>query len=95
MTALQWQPEDVDDLATTIREFETRLPGWWWSVGSCSVSRDASCGVDRAGLDGDLVREPLFGDAFTYDDRNGSVADALRRVMADATYARDTRRTVG
>ncbi len=90
-----WQPEDVDDLASAIREFEAKLPGWWWSIGSCSVSRDATCGVDRTGPDGDLVREPLFGDALSYDDPNGSTADALRRVMADAIHARDTRRATG
>jgi hypothetical protein len=29
----------VDDLASAIAEFEKELPGWWWSVGSCSVSK--------------------------------------------------------
>jgi hypothetical protein len=38
------KPTDGNDLAAAIREFETALPGWWWSVGSCSLTRDASCG---------------------------------------------------
>ena len=95
MSALHWQPEDVADLANAIREFEAKLPGWWWSFGSCSVSRDASCGVDRTGPDGDLAREPLFGDALSCDLGEGSTADALRRVTADAIHARDTRRATG
>ena len=95
MTARPWQPEDVADLAAAIREFEEKLPGWWWSVGSCSVSRDATCGVDCTGPDGDLLREPLFGDSLSYDDRDGTTASTLRRIMADAIHARDTRRSTG
>ena len=32
------------DLQTAIMEFEKTLPGWWYTLGICSVSRDASLG---------------------------------------------------
>jgi hypothetical protein len=39
---------DANDLIAAIQEFEAALPGWWWSIGSCGLTRDASCGPPRA-----------------------------------------------
>jgi hypothetical protein len=83
---------DTDDLATAIREFEATLPGWWWSVGSCFISRDASCGPQRYGPDGDLLDLKLFDDGFHHDDREGDVAGSLREVMRQALAARASHR---
>ena len=34
-----------------IGEFQSALPGWWFSVGTCSLTQDASCGPDHTGPD--------------------------------------------
>lgn len=81
-------PTDLEALAAQVREFEEKLPGWWFTMGTCSVSRDASCGPDRTGPDGDLLKEKLFDEGFHCDDREGSIADALRTVMNEALEAR-------
>lgn len=85
----EWQPEDLPRLVEAIREFETKLPGWWWSVGACSVSRDASCGPDRHGPDAHLLgSRNAFEEGFHCDDRDGSLADALLDVMEQALTAK-------
>jgi hypothetical protein len=80
--------QDVADLAAAIAEFQDRLPGWWWSVGTCSVSRDASCGPDVKGSDAHLLTIPPFHEPFNCDDREGTAAGSLRWVMAQALEAK-------
>lgn len=74
------EPQNTQELATAIANFEERLPGWWWSIGSCSVSRDASCGPDRNGPDADLLEDAEFSEGFHHDGA-GTVAESLRIVM--------------
>lgn len=74
-------------LAAAIMEFERRLPGWWWSVGSCSVSRNASCGPDRNGPDAHLLQHREFDECFHHDGA-GDVTDSLRLVMEYALKRR-------
>lgn len=81
-------PTDLEALAVQVREFEEKLPGWWFTMGTCSVSRDASCGPDRTGPDADLLQVKRFDEGFHCDDREGSIADALRTVMNEALEAR-------
>ena len=81
-------PTDTEELGKAIAEFEASLPGWWWSIGHCSVSRDASCAPDRAGADAQLLRERQFDEGFHCDDREGTLAGALRNVMQQALAAR-------
>jgi hypothetical protein len=83
------QPKtDTDNLSAAIQEFEAALPGWWWSICVCSVSRDASCAPDPAGPDADLLQERTFDEGFHCDDRKGTLASSLRNVMARARKAR-------
>lgn len=84
------QVDDIDDIEQAIAEFKERLPGWWFTVGSCSVSRDASCAPDIAGPDADLCAFRLFDQGFHYDDADpeSTVASSLRKVTADALLAR-------
>lgn len=83
------QPDtDTDDLAHAIREFETALPGWWWSVCVCSLTRDASCGPDIAGPDAHLLKYQEFDQGFHMDDPNGTLAGSLRAVMEMGISAR-------
>lgn len=86
-------PQDPKELAAVIAEFEQKLPGWWWSVGACSVSRDASCGPDRNGPDGDLLDDREFDDGFHHDG-GGTVADSLRIIMEHALTRRAKKRAI-
>ena len=89
MTTTPFPVTDVDDLAAAVAEFERRLPGWWWIIGSCSVSRDASCAPDRNGCDRALLSQRLFDNGFHCDDLEGSPASSLRDVMEQALAARE------
>lgn len=79
---------DAQEFAAAVAEFEKALPGFWWSVGQCSVGAHASCAVDGAGcqselLDGVEAGEPL-DEGFHCDTQGGSPAEALRNVMQQA-----------
>jgi hypothetical protein len=83
------QPKtDVEELASAISEFEALLPGWWFTIGTCSISSDASCGPDIAGPDSDLLKLNLFDVGFHCDGAKGSMASSLKEVMKDALAAR-------
>jgi hypothetical protein len=78
---------DTADLALAIQEFEAALPGWWFSVGKCSITRDASCGPDLAYADAWLLKLPetrVFDEGFHCDDPDGSLASSLRNVTKQA-----------
>jgi hypothetical protein len=87
---------DTADFAAAVAEFEAALPGFWWSVGQCSVGAHASCAVDGKGvqahlLEGTKAREP-FDDGFHCDTRGGSPAEALRDVMRQAVEYIESRK---
>jgi hypothetical protein len=87
---------DGNELVAAIKEFETALPDWWWSLGYCGVSRDASCGPPRASCGPDysitenLLELRIFDNGFHYDDvaPSSTVASSLRNVMRQALAAR-------
>jgi len=89
-----WQPTKTDDLLEAIREFEECLPDWWWSLGTCHVSRDASCGPDRTGKDAWMLDIGTndgcfpFDEGFHCDDPCGTLASSLRNVMRQGLEAR-------
>ena len=79
---------DAQALAEVIDEFERRLPGFWWSVGQCTVGAHASCAVDGSAsqkhlLDGIKAGNPLDA-GFHCDTKGGSPAEALADVMRQA-----------
>lgn len=78
----------TDALALALVEFNAQLPGWWWSVGYCKVSGDASCGPDRQGPDADLLEHKEFDEGFHVDIPNGEPAEALIEVTRVALEAR-------
>ncbi len=78
---------DTDALAAAIEEFESALPGWWWKVCTCGVSRDADCGPDWSVLPRDHPHLDAFDGGFSVDLRDGTLADALRAVMKQALDA--------
>ena len=82
---------DTDDLVAAIKDFESSLPGWWFTIGHCSLSRDASCAPDGRvpGPDQALVYVKEFDDGFHCDDREGTLASSLRNVTRWAVEARE------
>jgi hypothetical protein len=79
---------DTQDFAAAVREFEQNLPGFWWSVGQCSVGAHASCAVDGKGDQSNLLADIKAGHPFDAgfhcDTRGGSPSEALRDVMQQA-----------
>lgn len=77
-------------LENAIEEFKAALPGYWFTVGECQVSADASCGPTVESPDIALI--PLdrqFDDGFHADlPLPATMADALRNVQAQAIEAR-------
>lgn len=55
----------VGDLPAAIARFHSLLPGWWFSVGVCHVSADATVAPDRAGQDFDLLKMKFFDEGFS------------------------------
>lgn len=85
---VDWQPENTTDLATAIARLERELPGWWWSVGSCHVSADASIGPDRKGPMAELLRYVLMDNGFHHDLQQPSTCgEALNACIDEALAA--------
>ena len=84
---MSWKTNTAD-FADAVAEFEGKLPGFWWSVGQCSVGAHASCAVDGNGVQSHLLDNMDAGhpldSGFHADTNGGSPADALRQVMRDA-----------
>ncbi len=80
-----WQPEDTSALAQAIARCERELPGWWWSIGACSVSSDATVKTGRATVGpepqsklGYILDDPVCDAGFDNDLRQpSSCAEAL------------------
>lgn len=79
---------DAEEFAKAVAEFEAALPGFWWSVGQCSVGAHASCAVDGRGEQGHLVDAIVAGEpldtGFHCDTKGGQPHEALRDVMEQA-----------
>lgn len=79
---------DVAEMAKAVAAFEAELPGWWWSVGMCSVGAHASCAVDGNGpaahmLDAVKAGHP-YDAGFHRDTQRGAPHEALSDVMKQA-----------
>jgi hypothetical protein len=89
MTTAQtfWMTKTADaDLAAAIPEFRTSLPGWWFTIGDCSVSSHASCGPDRNHIPQPMLSK--FDSGFHEDlDQPATMAQALRSVNLQALEA--------
>lgn len=94
---MSWTVEDqVGDLPAAIAYFHSKLPGWWFSVGACHVSADATVCPDAAGIDewlfrtGDEAVTKYFDTGFDLDLLPpATMADALIGVTDIAWAARD------
>lgn len=84
-----WQTAPSHGLEAAIAAFKDALPGWWFTVGECQVSADASCGPTRESPDIALVeKDRRFDDGFHADLlQPATMADALRDVQRQALAA--------
>ena len=74
------------ELVKAIDEFKAALPGWWFTVGECSVSCDATVGPDRAHCPQWML--DAFDDGFDCDlAQPSTLSDALRGATAAALSA--------
>lgn len=73
-----------------IRDFRNNLPGWWYSLGECEVSCDASCAPTRESGDIALIpHDERFNSGFHVDLLQPcTLAAALWHVMGEAVAAR-------
>lgn len=78
-----WCAKDsTKGLILAIERLYEELPGWWFSLGNCHVSADATIGPDRSGADKHLLQIKEFDDGI-----DGSVlhpatlAEALHRAI--------------
>ena len=86
----EWITAPATDLEAAIAEFKGQLPGWWFSVGECHISADASCAPTRESPDIKLVAlDRRFDDGFHCDlEQPATMADSLRTVMREALIAK-------
>lgn len=77
------------DLPAAIAEFAEALPGWWFSIGFCGVSRHASAAPDYSRISDRAVLD-AFDEGFHADlcEPDSTLADALRNVTAQAVQAK-------
>lgn len=81
------------DLEAALNRFSDDLPGWWLSIGECSVSCHASCAPDRAGRDAYLLADREFDAGFDVDlAQPSTLAEAVDAVREAAVAARRARR---
>lgn len=89
---MDWHTKPQTDLEAAIAEFKAALPGWWYSLGECQVSCDASCAPTTESPHINLIRKngDQFDAGFHVDLRQpSSLAEALRAVMREALAAID------
>lgn len=89
LTDQEWPDDCHTGIEGVIAEFKRRLPGWWYSLGECQVSCDASCAPTALSPDLDLIPgDERFNSGFHADLRQPStLAEALRTVMNEALIA--------
>jgi hypothetical protein len=79
-----------------LARFKAEFPGWWWKVGECRISCDATIALDKHDVgrdgdhpDGDLVCYRTFDDGFEVDlPQPSTIVQALLHVMNKACIAR-------
>jgi len=87
--AHDWLTAPAIGLEEAIRRFKADLPGWWFSVGECQVSCDASCAPTRDSEHIALVgTDEPFDSGFMVDlAQPSTLAEALNAVREEAIDA--------
>lgn len=88
--ATGWPERCHEDLEATIAKFKAILPGWWYSLGECQVSCDASCAPTRLSPDIALIEQDERFDSGFHADlaQPSTLAKALSTVLAEAIAAK-------
>ena len=83
---MHWHTSTQEYLVEAIAEFKAKLPGWWYSVGECQVSCDATCAPTVESPDIAFIEvDDAFDHGFRIDlPQPSTLADALRNVMQQA-----------
>lgn len=86
---MSWQTSPPNNLEEAIIRFKRDLPGWWFRVGECQVSCDATCAPTRESPHIGLVRpNNQFDSGFDADlSQPSSLAEALDDVRQQALAA--------
>lgn len=84
-----WHITPATGLEEAIAEFKAALPGWWFRVGECQVSCDATCAPTRESEHIALIPlDARFNHGFDADlPQPSTLAEALRTVQEDALAA--------
>lgn len=87
---MQWPNDCHSGIEAAIAEFKQKLPGWWFSLGECQVSCDASCAPTSESADLALIPlDDRFNCGFHADiEQPATLEEALRQVMREALEAR-------
>lgn len=81
--------QSLSRVQAAIVTFKHKLPGWWYSIGECQVSCDASCGPTVESEHIHLIPlDDRFNSGFHADlPQPSTLADALYDVMDQALDA--------
>lgn len=83
----------MSSLSNAVQRLKRELPGWWFTLGECSVSCDATIGPDVAycpkwmldaydgGFDCDIRQPSTLADAL-----NGAIDEALKAIEEFERY---------
>jgi hypothetical protein len=85
-----WQTYPAHGLEAAIAEFKAALPGWWFTVGECQMTADASCAPTTESPDIALIRlDRQFNDGFHAGlPQPATMAEALADVVRQALEAK-------
>lgn len=85
----EWPADCHTGIEQAIVRFKRDLPGWWYSLGECQVSCDASCAPTALSEHIVLIpRDGRFNDGFHADlPQPSTLAEALDTVRRDALEA--------
>ena len=90
-----WQVA-LGDIGGAVARLNRELPGWWWRVGSCQVSADATIAPTVESEDVNLVNcAEALDVGFDCDLRHpATIADALNGAIDKALAAKSSNNSV-
>lgn len=90
MSEHAWDLKCHEGIEKTIAQFRQKLPNYWYTVGECQVSCDASCGPTSCSDDVKLIpQDERFNSGFHVDvPQPSTTSAALMIIMLEALAAR-------
>lgn len=86
----KWPENCHGGIEDVIARFKKDFPGWWYSLGECQISCDASCAPTKLSPDIELIEyDDRFNSGFHVDLlQESTLSEALEVVMEEAAEAR-------